>query len=121
MGKASVPITRRTFLAIGASGLVAGSDASASSRQIRKWSQIKAGAFDAFPVFDSRPILRACEEAFPGRGSDLSNAWRTRQFEYQWLRALAGQYEDFWRTPKSALDFAAHSVKLELSSGVRDS
>jgi 2-haloacid dehalogenase len=120
MGKARVPITRRTFLAIGASGLVARSDASASSRQIRKWSQIKAVAFDAFPVFDLRPILRACEEEFPGRGSDLNSAWRTRQFEYQWLRALAGQYEDFWQTTRSALDFAAQSLKLELSSSVRE-
>ena len=93
----------------------------ASSRQTSGWSQIKAVAFDAFPVFDSRPIFRACEETFPGRGSDLSNAWRTRQFEYQWLRALAGQYEDFWQTTESALDFAAHSMKLELSSSVRDS
>ena len=94
---------------------------SAGSRQPSGRSQIKAVVFDAFPVFDSRPIIRACEEAFPGRGSDLSNAWRTRQFEYQWLRALAGQYEDFWQTTQSALDYAAHSLKLELSSSVRDS
>jgi 2-haloacid dehalogenase len=108
-------------LAIGASGLAAAVGSPASSRQTSGWSQIKAVAFDAFPVFDSRPIFRECERAFPGRGSDLSNAWRTRQFEYQWLRALAGQYEDFWQTTQSALDFAAYSLKLELSSGVRDS
>src|ERR1700694_1587242 len=36
-------------------------------------AEIKAVAFDAFPVCDSRPIFRACEEAFPGRGSDLNN------------------------------------------------
>jgi 2-haloacid dehalogenase len=116
-----VVIDRRTLLAIGASGLAAAVGSPASSRQTSRWSQIKAVAFDAFPVFDSRPIFRACEEAFPGRGPDLSNAWRTRQFEYQWLRALAGQYEDFWQTTQSALDFAAHSMKLELSSSVRDS
>ena len=114
-------IDRRTFLAIGASGLAAAVRSPATSRQPSGWSQIKAVAFDAFPVFDSRPIVRACEEAFPGRGSDLSIAWRTRQFEYQWLRALAGQYQDFWQTTRSALDFAAHSLKLELSSSVRDS
>jgi hypothetical protein len=51
----------------------------------------QGGAFDAFPVFDSRPIFRACEEAFPGRGTNLSNAWRTRKFEYQWLRAIFGR------------------------------
>jgi hypothetical protein len=45
----------------------------ARSTQISKWSEIKAVAFDAFPVFDSRPILRACAEAFPGRGSNVNN------------------------------------------------
>ncbi len=114
-------IDRRTLLAIGASGLAAAVGPAAGSRQSSGGSQIKAVAFDAFAVFDSRPIFRACEEAFPGRGSDLSNAWRARQFEYQWLRALAGQYEDFWQTTRSALDFAARSLQLELSSGMRDS
>jgi 2-haloacid dehalogenase len=114
-------IDRRFFLAIGTSGLAAAVGPTASSRQTSGSSQIKAVAFDAFTVFDSRPIFRACEEAFPGRGSDFSNAWRIRQFEYQWLRALAGQYEDFWQTTRSALDFAARSLKLELSSSVRDS
>ncbi|HXI48184.1 MAG TPA: haloacid dehalogenase type II [Steroidobacteraceae bacterium] len=113
-------IDRRTFLAIGASGLAAAVGSQAGSRPA-SWSQIKAVAFDAFTVFDSRPIFRACEEAFPGRGSDLSNAWRARQFEYQWLRALAGQYEDFWQTTQSALDFAARSLELELSNNMRDS
>jgi 2-haloacid dehalogenase len=108
-------------LAIGASGLAAAVGPPAGSRPTSGWSQIKAVAFDAFPVFDSRPIFRACEEAFPGHGSDLSNAWRARQFEYQWLRALAGQYEDFWQTTLSALDFAARSLQLELSSNMRDS
>jgi 2-haloacid dehalogenase len=116
-----VAINRRSFLAIGASGLAAAVGPPANSRQTSEWSLIKAVAFDAFAVFDFRPIFRACEEAFPGRGSDLSNAWRVRQFEYQWLRALAGRYEDFWQTTMSALDFAARSLQLELSSRVRDS
>jgi 2-haloacid dehalogenase len=116
-----VAINRRSFLAIGASGLAAAVGPPANSRQTSEWSLIKAVAFDAFAVFDFRPIFRACEEAFPGRGSDLSNAWRARQFEYQWLRALAGRYEDFWQTTMSALDFAARSLQLELSSRVRDS
>ncbi len=114
-----MPVNRRTFLAIGASSLLADAGASTSSGQTTKWSHIKAVAFDAFPVFDSRPILRACEEQFPGLGAELNAAWRTRQFEYQWLRALAGQYEDFWQTTQSALEFAARDLKLELSSSAR--
>jgi 2-haloacid dehalogenase len=113
-------MNRRTFFGIGAAGLFADAGGGVSARQSYKWSQIRAVAFDAFPVFDSRPILRACEEEFPGRGVDLNGAWRTRQFEYQWLRALAGQYEDFWQTTQSALEYAARSLKLELSGSARE-
>lgn len=45
--------------------------------------KIKAIAFDAFPIFDPRPVVRAAEEAFPGQGQDLMKLWRSRIFEYQ--------------------------------------
>jgi 2-haloacid dehalogenase len=76
---------------------------------------IKAIAFDAFPIFDPRPIFALAEELFPGRGEALSAAWRTRQFEYQWLRALSGQYADFWVATEEALVFAAELLHLDLT------
>ncbi len=79
-------------------------------------SRVRALAFDAFAIFDARRIVRSCEAAFPGRGTELADVWRVRQFEYQWLRALAGTYADFWEVTQSALDFAAQSLQLELSS-----
>jgi 2-haloacid dehalogenase len=59
------------------------------------------------------------EELFPGRGPELSNAWRTRQFEYTWLRTLAGRYADFWQVTEDALVFAAKSLKLDLDTRKR--
>jgi 2-haloacid dehalogenase len=61
-------------------------------------SRYRAVAFDAFPVFDPRPIAALAETVFPGRGAALNDLWRTRQFEYQWLRALSGRYADFSRS-----------------------
>jgi 2-haloacid dehalogenase len=78
-------------------------------------------AFDAFTIFDPRPIAVACEREFPGHGAELSMLWRTRQFEYQWLRALGGKYADFWRCTEGALVFAARSLDLQLRRAVRDS
>jgi 2-haloacid dehalogenase len=49
----------------------------------------------------------------------LSNAWRTRQFEYQWLRALSGRYVDFWQTTEDGLVFAAKLLQLELTPDKR--
>jgi 2-haloacid dehalogenase len=83
-------------------------------------SKIKALAFDAFPILDPRPIFERAERLFPGKGVELSNTWRIRQFEYQWLRALAGQYADFWRATEDALVFAASTLKLDLPPEKRD-
>jgi 2-haloacid dehalogenase len=81
----------------------------------RAGSGIRAVAFDAFAVFDPRPIQALARALFPGRGDELGQAWRARQFEYQWLRALSGRYADFRRTTEDALVFAARSLGLELS------
>lgn len=80
-----------------------------------KITQIKAIAFDAFPIFDPRPIGKAAEEAFPGQGQNLMNMWRSRIFEYQWLRALGGKYENFMQTAESGLVFAAKNMNLALT------
>ena len=76
---------------------------------------IKAIAFDGFTTFDPRSVFALAEELFPGRGSELSNAWRTRQFEYTWLRTVCGHYADFWKVTEEALVFATNMLKLELS------
>jgi len=77
--------------------------------------QVRAVAFDGFPIFDLRPIAAKAQALFPGAGAALVAAWRTRQFEYQWLRALANDYADFMRTTRDGLVFAARSLHLELS------
>jgi 2-haloacid dehalogenase len=72
----------------------------------------KAIAFDAFPIFDPRPVFTLAEELYPGRGAELSNEWRTRQFEYTWLRTLEGQYADFWTVTQDALAFATRKLGI---------
>lgn len=68
--------------------------------------RIEAVAFDGFAIFDPRPIAAAAEAAFPGHGAALMTVWRTRQFEYCWLRTLTRSYVDFWEVTKDALAFA---------------
>jgi 2-haloacid dehalogenase len=64
-------------------------------------------------------VFALAETLFPGKGTELGNAWRTRQFEYQWLRALGGQYADFSRTTEDALVFAARQLQLDLTPDKR--
>jgi 2-haloacid dehalogenase len=113
----AMPLSRREYLNLMAGGVAAGAlSAGASGRGARP---LKAVAFDAFPVLDPRPVFALAETLFPARGTELSNAWRTRQFEYQWLRALAGRYADFWQATEEALVFAAASLTLDLTAAKR--
>jgi 2-haloacid dehalogenase len=81
---------------------------------------VRAVAFDAFVIFDPRPIFALAEQLFPGKGAELSALWRIRQFEYTWLRALSGQYANFWRVTEDALVYAAAAARLELTPEKRE-
>jgi 2-haloacid dehalogenase len=113
-------IDRRRFLDLAAAGVMAGALGPAVRAAEPREARFRAVVFDAFPVFDPRPIAKLAETLFPGDGAELSNAWRARQFEYQWLRALGGRYEDFWRTTEDGLVFAAAQRKLYLTPEKRD-
>jgi 2-haloacid dehalogenase len=75
-------------------------------------THIEAIVFDAFPIFDPRPIFQLTENMFPGRGKELSDLWRTRQFEYTWLRTAGGRYRPFWDVTRDALHYAGRSLGL---------
>lgn len=116
-----MPAHRRDFLNLVAASVAAETIAAPSARaQTPGLKKIRAIAFDGFPVFDPRPVFARAEAMFPGKGGELSNAWRTRQFEYTWLRTLTGSYVDFWQVTEQALVFAAKLVKLEMSGAQRD-
>jgi 2-haloacid dehalogenase len=110
-----MPLDRREFLHLAAVGDVASIWRSHLGAQAATQPQFKAIAFDAFPIFDPRPIIGLAETLFPEKGTALSNAWRTRQFEYQWLRTLSGHYADFWQTTEDGLVFAAKLLQLDLT------
>lgn len=103
--------TRRQLL--GAKAAVLATSALASA------PRIQAIAFDAFPIFDPRRIAAACERVFPGQGAALITAWRARQFDYQWLRALGGRYADFWQCTADALAAACAASGVEATSAQR--
>ena len=114
---------RRAFVARIASGMALGiltSMPEVSADEPFAKSRIKAIAFDAFPIFDPRPIFALAERIFPGKGGEFSNEWRTRQFEYTWLRVTLNRYVDFWQVTRQALEFAAEKLTLKLSQPHRD-
>ncbi|MET4798138.1 haloacid dehalogenase type II [Bradyrhizobium sp. LB11.1] len=109
-------LSRRQLLAI--TSLTAASGIAKASQGVR--APIKAIAFDGFPIFDPRPIFALAENLFPGQGAELSKVWRTKQFEYTWLRTMTGHYCDFLGVTDDALVFACKSLDIELT-GVKRS
>jgi 2-haloacid dehalogenase len=81
---------------------------------------VKAFVFDAYgTLFDVHSIVMALDRRFPGQGSEVSKAWRTRQLEYTWLRSLMNRYEDFWRVTEDALIATCRDMRLALEAGTR--
>jgi 2-haloacid dehalogenase len=107
-----MPLTRRHTLGLTASALAA---AVLPARLKAEPSKIETVVFDAFTVFDPRPIFDSLDELAPGRGKELADLWRTRQFEYTWLRTIAGEYQDFWKVTRDGLVYAAEALDVPLT------
>jgi len=77
--------------------------------------RFKAVAFDYLVLFNPDSILPRAEALFPGKGRELTNLWRTRQFEYTWLRSINDRYVDFSTVARDALIYAADALHLDLT------
>ena len=77
--------------------------------------RFKAIAFDYFVLFNPDSVVPEADRVFPGRGRELTTLWRTRQFEYTWLRSITDRYVDFFAITEDALVYAANTMKLELT------
>jgi 2-haloacid dehalogenase len=113
-------IDRRTVLIRAAAASLAGmAMRRAGQAQGQARQKIQAIGFDGFTIFDPSSLNKAMEDRFPGRGAQLSTLWRTRQFEYCWLRTLNGKYADFWQVSDDSLEWAFKTAHVELTASVK--
>jgi 2-haloacid dehalogenase len=113
-------LSRRQFLSLTTGTVLAGALPPVAAGHADAAETCKAVVFDAFPIFDPRPTSRVAEGLFPGAGVNLMNVWRTRQFDYQWWRALSNKYVDFWQATADSLTFAAKQNGLHMTDQARD-
>ncbi len=73
----------------------------------------KAVAFDYFVIFNPNSVVGTAEKIFPGKGMDVTKAWRAKQFEYGFLRSITKNHEDFFKVTEDALAYTLESMKLE--------
>src|SRR5579883_1851140 len=97
-----------------------------SSRPQRRWRErkedvmpkprlagIEACVFDAYgTLFDFNSAVAACRDSLGERGAALSGAWRDKQLQYTWLRALIGEHRDFWTVTGQALDYVMETMGM---------
>ena len=79
-----------------------------------------AVAFDYLVLFDPDSVVSAVDRVAPGRGREFTNLWRTRQFEYSWLRSISGRYVDFSAITSDALQYTANAMGVELTAAQKD-
>jgi 2-haloacid dehalogenase len=81
--------------------------------------RFKAVAFDYFVIFDPNSIVPAVEEVAPGRALEFTQAWRSKQFEYSFLRSITSQHADFFELTGDALDYTAAAMQVRLDRDAR--
>ncbi len=81
--------------------------------------RFNAIAFDYFVIFDANSIIPSIEKVFPGKGADFAKIWRTKQFEYSFLRSITNRHADFFKVTEDALVYTAEAMKLDLGSEAR--
>lgn len=76
---------------------------------------IRGFVFDAYgTLFDVHSVVDTGRAITADPGT-LSHAWRQKQLEYTWLRALMRRYEDFWAVTEAALRAAVRRLDLSAS------
>ncbi len=96
-----------------------GSSEGTSSKNAMPKPRFKAIAFDYFVLFNPNSVVSEVEKAFPGKGQELTKLWRTKQFEYCFLRSITARHEDFFVVTGDALDYAVEAMKLSLKPEMR--
>jgi 2-haloacid dehalogenase len=81
-----------------------------------------AFVFDAYgTLFDVHSVQVRCDALWPGRGTQLSQTWRTKQLEYTWQRSLMRRYVPFSQVTEEALLFSCEFLKLKIQESEKQS
>jgi 2-haloacid dehalogenase len=81
-------------------------------------TRITTCVFDAYgTLFDVSAAARALaaepgHEGFSAIWQQVAADWRAKQLEYSWLRAVTGDYVDFWQLTQDGLDWALERAGL---------
>lgn len=117
-------MNRRKFLSVAAgastSGLALSNPFINTVMAATTQTDIKAIAFDGFPIFDPRPILDLVKKLYPKQNKVFAKAWFNKIFAYTWLRTNGDRYKNFYAVIDDALAYTATQFNVKLSADKRD-
>ena len=82
--------------------------------------------FDAYgTLFDVAAAARTAaaepgREALAAKWPAIAEHWWLKQLQYSWLRAITGEYCQFWQVTEEALDWALEAEGLDGDADLRD-
>lgn len=79
---------------------------------------LRAIAFDLFTIFDPRLVDQRVATLL-NTDAAFAKTWKSRLFEYSWIRAASGRYVDFEQLVRDALQFAARVHGLTITEAVQ--
>jgi 2-haloacid dehalogenase len=100
-------------------GAVSAGFAAVPARASAVPAAVKAIAFDAFPIFDPRPITSVARAYFAEQGELLASLWSAKLFGYTWLCTAANRYESFESLADASLRSVAETIQLGLPGHAR--
>jgi 2-haloacid dehalogenase len=114
-----MPNDRRQFMKLAAATVATGTAVTHAAAQVpEQFKNIKALSFDFYgtvlDVFSA--TAPACEQLFPGKGTQLAQIWRTKQLIYILMRNSMGRHREFSRVTEDALVWASKSLQLDLTA-----
>lgn len=105
--------TRRTLISAALATAVLPATSKADAR-------IRGVSFDGIALFDPRPVEALVRETLGERTPTFMALWRSRQFEYTWLRTVMGRYADFAQVTGESLAFAERALGVSLGDAARN-
>lgn len=109
-------VTRRYFLTTSLLAMASTMFVTISMKAQDKQTKIKAIAFDGFVIFDPKPVQDSLNQFLGEKGQEFGSIWRSKQFEYTWLRTVSGKYKNFWEVTEDALEYTIKKTELSLST-----
>ena len=117
-------MNRRKFLSrtlTGAAiGLAVSSPLVHAAESFSRKQEIKAIAFDGFPIFDPRPIVMLVKTLFPKDGEQFRKMWFNKIFSYSWLRTNGDRYKGFYEIIEDALIYTTKRLNVEFNEVKRE-